>query len=273
MAIATLGCRKSRRFAAPALQSLQSGRGLTTPRERNTALELARSGKTPGHTGTRRRQSKRTRSRARWPPLLRCDTFCTVCVGHECAKMAFARDPGRSRRMVSVDDTEWRSSTTVVTTRVGPRPRNLPADLSEQREMLIIWARSPPLYWKTMWTNVRCLPSKEGGRGAWKMGRLCVELAERGWSGPHTPLCRRDPLDQGTNKSVSRTRIEETKTMVDSNVRPRSPTQLGASREQSVLADRDGPLNLVRLESQRHGPANLGQRRHIVEFAHQSLHP
>ena len=33
------------------------------------------------------------------------------------------------------------------------------------------------------------------------------------------------------------------------------------------------PLNLVRLESQRHGPGNLGQHRHIVEFAHHSLHP
>ena len=54
---------------------------------------------------------------------------------------------------------------------------------------------------------------------------------------------------------------------------PRSPTHVAVSREQSVLANRDRPLNLVGLESQRHGPGNLGQRRHIVEFAHQSLHP
>ncbi len=49
---------------------------------------------------------------------------------------------------------------------------------------------------------------------------------------------------------------------------PRSPAQVGASRKESILADRDRPLNLVRLEPQRHGPGNLGQHRHIVEFAH-----
>jgi hypothetical protein len=48
-----------------------------TPRVRNAALEVARSSMTPGRLGTRRCQSKRTGTRGRWPPPVRCSTFCT----------------------------------------------------------------------------------------------------------------------------------------------------------------------------------------------------
>ena len=64
------------------------------PRVRNTALEVARSSITPGHLGTRRCQSKRTRTRGCWPPPVRCSTFCTKCLGHEGPKMAIERDTG-----------------------------------------------------------------------------------------------------------------------------------------------------------------------------------
>ena len=47
------------------------------PRVRNTALELARSRITPGHMGTRRCQSKRTRTIGQRPPPVQCCTFCT----------------------------------------------------------------------------------------------------------------------------------------------------------------------------------------------------
>jgi hypothetical protein len=76
-------------------------------------------------------------------------------------------------------------------------------------------------------------------------------------------LGTKNPVSQATSPRCSGTCGDST---------ARSP-QVVASQEQSVLTDRDRPLNLVRLESQRHGPGNLGQRRHIVEFAHQSLHP
>ena len=78
------------------------------PRVRNTALEVARSSITPGRLGTRRCQSKRTRTRGCCPPPVRCSTFCTECLGHEGSKMAIERDPGQSRRMASVDPTDAR---------------------------------------------------------------------------------------------------------------------------------------------------------------------
>ena len=73
---------------------------------RNTALEVARFSITPGHLGTRRCQGKRTRTRGCWPPPVRCSTFCTECLGHEGEKWRVERDPGKSRKMASVDPTE-----------------------------------------------------------------------------------------------------------------------------------------------------------------------
>ena len=69
--------------------------------DQGLALEVARSSITSGHRGTRRCQSKRTRTRDCRPPPVRCSTFCTECLGHEGPKMELERDPGQSRRMAS----------------------------------------------------------------------------------------------------------------------------------------------------------------------------
>jgi hypothetical protein len=77
---------------------------------RNMALEVAQSSITPGHRDTRRCQSGRTRTGGCWPPPVRCSTFCTECLGREGPRMALETEPGQSRGMASVDQTEARNT-------------------------------------------------------------------------------------------------------------------------------------------------------------------